>query len=156
MTDLALIWNDDDFSADIGLDVGALLLDDGLMTATIISLFSDARARTDDPVIEPGADRRGWWGDMLSPVANWEMGSKLWLLAREKQRQSVLSRARDYAGTALRWMVEDQIAAAVDVEAQFPRPAWLALRVTITRPNGPQRQRFDFAWNATENQLRAA
>jgi phage gp46-like protein len=155
MTDLALIWNDADFAADIGFDAGALLLDDGLRTAVIISLFTDARAAKDDPLPEPNTDRRGWWGDVLSPVTGWEIGSKLWLLSREKQLPSVLNRARDYAAAALAWMIADQIAAKIDVEARFPTRGWLALAIFITRPDGPARQRFDFAWNATEQQLRA-
>ena len=43
--------------------------DDGLMTAVIISLFTDARAHDDDPLpderVGVSSDRRGWWGDCL-------------------------------------------------------------------------------------------
>ena len=39
--------------------------DDGLMTAVIISLFTDARAHDDDPLpderVGVSSDRRGWW-----------------------------------------------------------------------------------------------
>lgn len=156
MTDLALFWSNDDFAADIKIDAGKLLTDDGLRTAIIISLFTDARAANDDILPEAGADRRGYWGDIASPVAGWEMGSKLWLLAREKQVPSVLARARDYARAALAWMVEDQVASSVVVTATFPAKGWLGVTIEITRPDGPQRERYDFAWNATEQQLRAA
>lgn len=155
MTDLALFWSNDDFAADVKIDAGKLLTDDGLRTAIIISLFTDARAANDDVLPEAGTDRRGYWGDIASPVAGWEMGSKLWLLAREKQRPSVLARARDYAQAALAWMVEDQVASSVVATATFPTRSALGITIEITRPDGPQRERYDFAWNATEQQLRA-
>lgn len=150
MTDLALNWIDAAFGADLALDAGSLVTDDGLRTAVIISLFTDARAAIDDPLPQPAADRRGWWGDMLAAVASDEYGSKLWMLAREKQLPSILRRAEDYAGAALAWMVDDEVAAKIDVTASFPHSGWLGLEVTIHRPTGPARQRFDFAWNATE------
>ena len=79
--------------------------DDGLMTAVIISLFTDARAHDDDPLpderVGVSSDRRGWWGDCL-PDAQGEqtlesIGSRLWLLWREKDLDSVVARARQYA-----------------------------------------------------------
>lgn len=155
MSDLALIWNDSDFGADIALEGPQLVQDNGLLTAIIISLFTDYRAGRDDPLPDPGADRRGFWGDTLSRNAGFELGSKLWLLSRSKQLPSVLVTARDYADQALAWLREDQVAARITTTAQFAKRGWLALSIVIERPNGPARQRFDFAWNATENQLRS-
>lgn len=154
MTDLALQWDNDSFGADLALDAGQLLVDDGLRTACIVSLFTDKRAGREDVLPEPDADRRGWWGDMLSPVPGWEMGCKLWLLSREKQLPSVLVRAESYARDGLQWMIEDQVAKTVTVKASFPARGWLGIAITIERPTGPARERYDFAWNATENQLR--
>ena len=63
MTDLALHFAPGAWSADLSILGGDLATDDGLRTAVIISLFTDARARADDPLPEADADRRGWWGD---------------------------------------------------------------------------------------------
>lgn len=63
MTDIALAWDNALFAADLAIEGGRLVTDDGLRTAILISLFTDARANDDDPLPEPGADRRGWWGD---------------------------------------------------------------------------------------------
>ncbi len=148
MTDVALIWQNDLWSADVALERGALLTDDGLRTAIIVSLFTDARARDDDPLPSPG-DRRGWWGDALPEADGDRIGSRLWLLAREKRLSSVLGRAQDYASEALAWLVDDGIASKVDVSAELIGEATLGLQVEITRPAGPGRQRFDFVWEAT-------
>jgi phage gp46-like protein len=139
--------------AELGFDLALagpdLATDDGLVTAIIISLFSDARAKDDDVLPVAGADRRGWWGDALPEVAGDRIGSRLWLLAREKRLASVVQRARSYAAEALAWLVQDGIAAKVEVDAEVQAPDVLAIGVTVTRPGGPGRQRFDFVWDAT-------
>ena len=45
------------------------------------------------------------------------IGSRLWLLNREKELQSVVNRARDYAAESLQWLIDDGIASRVDVAA---------------------------------------
>lgn len=148
MTDIALIWHPGTSSADIALVRGALAVDEGLRTAILISLFTDARARNDDPLPEEGADPRGWWGNGFAEVDGDQIGSRLWLLAREKVLSNVLERARDYARESLQWLIRDGICTSIDmqVEAQGNR---LAIGVTLARPSGPARQRYDFVWEAT-------
>ena len=149
MTDLALAFDQATFSADLLLDAGKLATADGMRTAIWISLFTDARARVDDPLPEPGADRRGWWGDSEARDDGEQTGSRLWLLARSKIVPATLTRAREYAAEALAWLVEDQIASSVDIEVEAQRPDRLAIGVTIVRPTGPDRQRYDFVWTAS-------
>lgn len=165
MTDLALRWDPDRFAADLALVGGALATDDGLRSAILIALFSDARAPDVAELPEPGGERRGWWGDALAPnplnslVARDDprnfIGSLLWLLRRSKITQAVLQRARQHAAEALDWIVRDGIASAIDVEVEAQPPApgeapqRLAIGVALTRPGGPDRQRFDFVWEAS-------
>ena len=165
MSDLALRWDPDRFAADLVLEGGALATDDGLRSAILISLFSDARAPDAAELPEPGGDRRGWWGDAVAPdtgsalVARDDprnfIGALLWLLGRSKVTQAVIQRARQHAAEALDWILRDGIASAIDVavEAQPPAPGEaaqrLAIGVTLTRPGGPDRQRFDFVWEAS-------
>jgi phage gp46-like protein len=148
MTDLALFWDGEAAAADLALVSGDLATEEGLRTAVIVSLFTDRRARPDDRLPQEGADRRGWWGDVAAAEADDEIGSRLWLLQREKQTPETVTRAREYALEALGWMLRDRVAAAVEVEAEITRPGMLGLRVTVTRPDGPGRQRFDFVWKA--------
>lgn len=145
MTDLALHWFNADFGADLALATGALATDDGLRTAFLISLFTDARARPDD-VLPQGEDPCGWWGDAYSAKPDDQTGSRLWLLSREKKTPAVLIRARDYAREALAWAIEDGICATIDVVTEVFGRDGLAIGITATRARGEAAQRFDFVW----------
>ena len=98
--------------------VGAdLLAEDGLDTAILVSLFTDARVREDE--LPPGHTwRRGWWGDGVDDEPD-ITGSKLWLLRREKATQQVLVRARGYIREALAWMIRDGVAVSLNVDTQL-------------------------------------
>lgn len=150
MTDLALRFDPEALICDLALERGQLATDDGLRTAVLVSLFTDARARDDDPLPQRGEDRRGWWGDALATIDGDAIGSRLWLLDREKITGQTVIRAREYAREALAWLITDRVVASIDIEVEAIRPETLAIAVTITRPTGPDRQRFDFVWNATQ------
>lgn len=131
---------------DCGMEAGDLVAEGSLRTAVILSLFLDRRADDDDILPNGSDDRRGWWADTVAPMTDYgigggsasgdRIGSRLWLLSREKQLASVLDRARHYAEEALAWLVEDGVATAVSVTASSPRPGWLALAVTISLRDG--------------------
>lgn len=124
--------------------------DDGLETAVIISLFTDGLADPDDVLPDNSGHRRGWWGDSFAEIESDRIGSKLWLLSREKQLTVVLQRVRAYARDALHWLIEDGIARAVEVEAEFPRIGVIAIGVTIQRAvEGPLRFRFETFWDVS-------
>lgn len=136
------------------IGAGDLLREDGLRTAVALSLFTDATARPDDPLPDgAGGDRRGWWGDL--PLADGQaedpIGSRLWLLAREKRTEETRLRAERYAREALEWMVRDGVAARVDVAAAWggDRGEFLLLRVAVLRDADGRRalERFDFPWS---------
>jgi len=149
MTDIALIWSNDSFSGDLALHAGRLSTDDGLRTAIHLSLFTDARAKADDPLPDDGADRRGWWGNAYSPVSGRELGSRLWLLSREKLTADIVDRARVYVAEALAWLKDDGIVSALAVKTTRIGNQMLAIEVTIDRPDGPARQVYDFVWEAS-------
>ncbi|KAB7624314.1 phage GP46 family protein [Alkalilimnicola sp. S0819] len=145
MSDLMLNWQDD--AADLALEGGSLETDAGLQTAVILSLFTDRRAEPDDELPGDQADRRGWWADAYAQAAGDRIGSRLWLLAREKQLQSVVNRAREYAEEALQWLLEDSVATRVEVEAEVVRRGVLGLQVRIYRPRGTDfTGRYSYAW----------
>lgn len=130
MADIRLFFLDLDSGCDIASDPLGLVMDDGLDTAVLLSLFTDRRAEAGD---EFSGDPRGWWGDALAvtddrPVA---MGSRFWLLAREKQTVPVLRRAEAYARQALQWMLDDGVASALTATASNPQRGWLWLDVLI-------------------------
>lgn len=125
--------------------------DDGLETAVVLSLFTDGRANDDDVLPDEanaGSDRRrGWWGDTYADVRGDRIGSRLWLLAREKQTQQVLERAREYGREALQWLVDDGIAREVTVTAEIVRDGVLGLLIEVVRSARPvARYRFERFW----------
>jgi phage gp46-like protein len=143
--DLKLIYEDDRFDL-AGITAGDLAADDGLETAVIVSLFTDRRAsRAELPVGQTG--RRGWWGDEIGDAD--PIGSKLWLLHREKQLPEVAARAREYAREALEWLIDDGIAESVEVGAEIMSNGVLGLSIEITRPSGQRAgYRYQYNWEA--------
>lgn len=124
--------------------------DDPLIRAVVISLFSWRRANPDDQV---DGSRQGWWGDATASVVGDRIGSRLWLLSREKMLPETFNRAREYAREALQWLIDDGIAAAVEVVAERYGMAGLALVVTVSRADGRVTElRFADVWQRLQNQ----
>lgn len=136
---LILTESGDDFDTDAGLE-----------TAVIISLFTDKRAGEHDELPATEEDRRGWWGNSLQDPDD-EIGSKLWLLRREKQLPEVFRRAEEYALDALRWLIRDKVSSRVEVKASNPRTGWLLLDIWIYRPTGDKLNfKYDYNWQSQE------
>jgi phage gp46-like protein len=124
---------------------GQLSAGQDLKTAALISLFTWRRARPDDVLPDTGMGQKGWWGDAITrrPI-----GSRLWLLQREKQTDVVVQRAREYAAEALAWLVEDSVCKRVDVVAEISAPGVLGLQCAFIRDRKPNLKfQFDFAWS---------
>ncbi len=144
MADIQTFFDGNTLRADFAVSAGSLSADADIKTAVLISLFTDRRAEEDDTLPDPSGSKRGWWGDAL---AQRRIGSRLWLLGREKELREVVSRAREYTREALAWLVEDGVASRVDVDAAVIAPGVLGLRVIINRNNkAPEKFNFDFAW----------
>ncbi|WP_165681395.1 phage GP46 family protein [Metapseudomonas otitidis] len=145
MSDIALVWNGTE--ADLAIEGGDLVLEEGLQTAAVISLFSDRRARLDDVLPADDGDRRGWVGDAWPRVDGDQIGSRLWLLNREKDIPETLRRAREYARESLAWLIEDGIGASLDVQASVPMRGVLRLELTVNRRDGSTfNHQFDTLW----------
>lgn len=146
MADITIVWRPELGRGDWALVGADLQTGDDLVTAVLVSLFSDARAQDGDRIPDGSADRRGWWGDayLANPV-----GSRLWLIDREKQTEATRLRAQDYAFEALSWLTSGGIAASVEVQASWIKAAWLGLVITINQSDGTRRNlEFQWAWKA--------
>lgn len=142
--DIALAYDPKAMAFDLALVSGDLATDAGLQTATVLSFFTDRRALPEDELPDDTGDRRGWWADAYNDRP---FGSRLWLLHREKEQESVLRRAKEYAEEALAWMVEDGVAAAVEVEAETYRSGTLLIRTAIIRGDGSVLERnYEYVW----------
>lgn len=152
MGDIALIWSDDNVGDILAADFD-LQTDEGLQTAILVSLFTDRRASPDDELPAGETNRRGWWGDVAPEVPGDVIGSRLWLLFREKKLAEVIVRANEYAREALQWLIDDKVAQRVDVTAEAIRVGdadVLAVQGAVYRPSGgdPVQFRYNYAWQS--------
>lgn len=149
MTDLALTYDAEIQAWDLCIENGDLVLDEGLGSLAIASLMTDARAAPED--LDLGiTDRRGWWGDAVEGEPT---GSRLWTLSRAKTTPENERRARDFAIEALQWLIDDGIAASIDVTTARTdgdgSGATLHLTIVITRPDRTTETiLFDRLWEA--------
>lgn len=143
MTDAQVRFRDDGLSGDLVMGAFDLEPERGIASAVLLSLFTDRRARPDDALPFEQDDPRGWWGDAFGRVP---LGSRLWLLHREKQTQATLNRAREFCFEALQWMVEEEIADRLEVETSYPSIGVMAIQVAVYRPTHLERFGFQYVW----------
>ena len=105
---------------------------DSLSRAVVISLFTWQRASQSDEV--DNDQRMGWWGDTFAENKGDKIGSKLWLLLRQKVTDETLNRAQEYAYDALKWLIDDGICSdiTVSVERDEDDPNRINLDVQLT------------------------
>lgn len=127
-----------------GVESSLRSIEHPLVRAVVISLFTWRRAAPDDKV---EGTRWGWWADGLDGETNDRIGSRLWLLSREKVTNSTMTRAREYAEEALLWLTEQGVATKVTVTVERRGLDGLALRALIEREEGPVDLRFDNVWS---------
>lgn len=146
MVDIALQFQDG--AGDLVMDGQDLAVDEGLETAVLVSLFTDARAAGEE--LPPGhTDNRGWWGDIAAQTDGDEYGSKLWLLAREKSLNSVAVRAEEYARQALQWMLDDGVVSGVEVRAEIQGKDRLGIEIQLRREGGGDLSlRYAYNWQS--------
>jgi phage gp46-like protein len=139
MSDIATSWQQTfgDWSV-TGQD---LTSGDDLVTAVLISLFTDRVALPDDVIPDGSGDPRGWWAD----DATYPIGSRIWLLERAKRTQQTLVLAQGYAEEALQWLLDDDVCSAIDVYCEWQQRGFLAMQVTVTK-NAGNVVTLNFVW----------
>lgn len=162
-----------DLETDDGLDTAVVI---SLFTdreANEDDTLPDDAIGLDGTLVRRGSgDRRGWWGDWFAPSVLDDLrasgqlatqappgtlsppldriGSRLWLLSREKQTQEVLARARTYIEEALQWLLDDGVATSLDVQCSYDLPGRLAFAVSIAKPKGaPVSYQYAYVWAAS-------
>jgi phage gp46-like protein len=138
MSDIRIIWNPATAAGDFQMAGSGLELGHDLETAVLISLFTDARADPDDLMPDSQrADPRGWWAD--------DIGSKLWQIFWRQVNQDTVNWARGECTRALQWLLDDGVAASVDVAARIAGKGRIGVSITITEPNG-KASIYRYAW----------
>ena len=105
-----------------------LVTGEDLLTAVLISLFTDAQADPDDTIPDGTDNPRGWWGGVI--------GSKLWLRLRSKALPATSALVKHDIEQALAWLVSDGVAAAVEVSTEWIARTALGVRIVIRRNDG--------------------
>lgn len=157
--DALLTWDQELMGCTLSIVDNDLAMSQSLLTPVLISLFTDARAADDDPLPDPSnPDRRGWWGDATNTAKPGDsVGSRLWLLERERSSDSVVVKAKLYIEEALQWMVDEGVASKVTVTVEkqaVPQSGTLILayQVQVQKPaGGAETFKFEQEWRATTN-----
>jgi phage gp46-like protein len=132
-----------------GAQVIASHVDDPLVRAVIISLFTWRRAEPDDVLPDGGTDRRGWCGDSLATVAGDKIGCRWWLLARAPLTLKTINAARDYAIEAVKWLIDDKVCRRIEVQSERFGMDGLAVGIKIYRNDGSAvALKFSSVWQA--------
>lgn len=103
---------------------GGLRAEAALHTATMIQLFTDARAPDGETIPDESGNRRGWWGDSikLEGEPDGETGSLIWLEVTRAVLSDTTARAvRDHAADALATLADQGAVARTEVETEAHR-----------------------------------
>lgn len=136
--DLQLSFDGQLLCGDLTRSGADLAVDDSLATAVIVSLFTDQRVDLSE-VPDDQARRRGWWGDMLAGdviTPSDQIGSRLWLLRREKQTEETRRRAQEYCAQALEWLLEDKLVIRITVSTAWTERGVLGIDIGLQLPDG--------------------
>jgi phage gp46-like protein len=145
MSDTSTSWNGPLNYGDWKLVGTNLQTGSELVTAVLISLFTDRLANADDVIPDGSNDPRGWVGDLGQTVP---IGSRLWLLGREKLRPAVAETAKSMAAEALKWMLDDSVVARLDIKTEIAQPNRMNMQVIAFKQDGTHvAMDFTHAWN---------
>jgi phage gp46-like protein len=133
-------------------------LDDtqALATAVVVALGTDRLAEIKDTLPDPDStDRRGWWGDFEADIWDgWPIGSRLWLLTRDKivgpeaQQGATVVRVEQYIREAIQPFIDRRFGSRMAVEATRVSDEQINALVRIYR--GPQLEielRYAILWD---------
>lgn len=148
MSDVRLLQGDDGVF-DVVIENGDLEAEDGFETAIYISLLIDARAPSS--IVFKPENRRGWLGNVATPVTGRELGGLLWLIEQSRLNQGTLNEAVSYARQALNWFVEDGLAEKVEVSGEIVPRSGITLTIVITALNGKTETHYVDLWEVTGN-----
>ena len=142
--DIALKYTSS-FDFDIALQAPDVVIDNGLRTAIIISLFTDRQANDVDELTDGSQNKRGWWADALANQNSGQgdkIGSRLWLLRRSKQTPGVLITAREYCIEALQWMLADSVVRRIEVDTEWVASGVLGIQAVLYKADGKPFETF--------------
>lgn len=147
MTQDVLVKQDESGVFDLRVDGADFAHVDGMETAIVVSLFTDARAP--DSVVKSAKNRRGWVGDILTANVGRTLGSLLWTYDQSRLTRDILNRLDVTVENALKWMVDDGIAREISAEVTQDSSRGIIINIDILTPDG-KNQKYAILWKATK------
>lgn len=132
---------------DLTVENGDLKAVSGFDTALLVSLLTDARASSTQVVLPER--RRGWLGNIVSTVANRQLGSLLWLVDQRRLNQTTLNDTIDHVRNALNWLQDDNLVTNLEVTGSLIPLQGIQIYVTITALNGDTESHYINIWEVT-------
>lgn len=94
---------------------GDLAVVDGLETAMLVSLFTNARL--DESIRSNPMQRSGWVGNIQTAKTKRQLGGQCWTLENERITTYYLAQAKEKSRRAHDWMINDGVARHVVTNA---------------------------------------
>lgn len=138
---------DENFGFDIDIENGDFVLEDGFDTALYLSLFTDARANETQVLIPEY--RRGWLGDLVSPIDDRQLGGHLWLVDQRRLTQSTLNETIDYCKKSLQWMIDDELCTKIEISGSIVPRHGIELEIEIYSKSGVTTNKNIKIWQYT-------
>lgn len=145
-TDIKLIEFANGFDVQLGVD-GDFDLIDGLDTSLKISVLAEQRLAEDEEPVS--VNRGGWLGNQFSEESGFEIGSKVWLYYGNRLTLSTLNGIKDKSILGLNWLINKNIAIAVDASTSRSSRSDGNLNIAVTRPDGTVQSNSLKLWNST-------
>lgn len=148
MANIRVVWSPELMVGDWLLAGAGLDVTREIPTALAVAYFSDRLAEVDDRLPYDGAGRRGWWGDTDAAQIHggWPIGSRMWLLSREKQTAETRNRAEAYLREATDPFVEIGLFTSYQLIVDWFAPEQLGAEVTCFGAWGSIAVRFEDLW----------
>ena len=119
---------------------------DGLETAIVISLFTDARAKASQ--VKSPDRRRGWVGNILNIETGRQLGSRLWVYDQSRLTPDIMNAVAEEAKRCLFWMVQDGVARSINAGVEKISERAINIVIDIVTASGENR-RYELLWRST-------
>ncbi len=146
MTQDIKLVRDDDGVLDLTVVDSVFDTVDGLETAIIISLLTDARAASS--VVFSPSRRRGWVGNILTADSGRQLGSRLWTFHQSRLTDAILNDIAVASEQAFAWMIEDGVARSVSATALRTDIRAVTINIDIVTIEGRE-ERYAVLWRQT-------
>jgi len=129
-------------------DEGDFTATEGLDTAVLASVLSDARATESE--VGLAANRGGWLGNLAPIMIGKQLGSLLWVLEQRRRTTDNLNLSVDAIQKSLDWLIENSIAKSVECSGVLSADGAI-ISVVITSLSGEVDSIYVPLWKATVN-----